>query len=173
MSHSFNRNIMIVIVFISVSAFFIFGCKQEIAAGPPAPDFSLKDLSGKTVTLKEYRGSVVVLDFWATWCPPCRAAIPELVEIQAKYKDKKLVILGIAMDDPHRITNEYLKSFAEKLKINYTVLRYDLKVLEDYFGAESPALPTLYIIDRKGQVRDKQVGFDPGFFKASVEKLLK
>jgi cytochrome c biogenesis protein CcmG, thiol:disulfide interchange protein DsbE len=173
MSHRLNSRFIIGIIFISTLAISVFGCKSEIAAGPTAPDFSLNDLAGKTVTLKQYRGSIVVLDFWATWCPPCRAAIPELVEVQEKYKDKKLVVLGISMDDPHKATNEYLRAFSEKLKINYPVLRFDLKVVESYFGNDMPALPTLYIIDRNGQVRDKQVGFDADFLKGAVERILK
>ncbi|SPD73895.1 Thiol-disulfide isomerase-like protein [uncultured Desulfobacterium sp.] len=161
------------LIFVSVLAFTIFGCKSDIAAGPAAPDFSLKDLSDKTVTLKQYRGSIVVLDFWATWCPPCRAAIPELVAMQEKYRDKKLAVIGISMDDPRKVTNEYLRSFSEKFNINYIILRFDLKVVEDYFGAQAPALPTLYIIDRDGQVRDKLVGFDPDALQSAVERLLK
>jgi cytochrome c biogenesis protein CcmG, thiol:disulfide interchange protein DsbE len=173
MYHRLNSSFISMIIFLSTFGFFIFGCKSEIAAGPSAPDFSLNDLAGKTVSLKQYRGSIVVLDFWATWCPPCRAAIPELVEIQERYKDKKLVVLGISMDDPHTVTNEYLRAFSEKLKINYPVLRFDLKVVESYFGTEMPALPTLYIIDRNGQVRDKQVGFNADFLKGAVERILK
>jgi cytochrome c biogenesis protein CcmG/thiol:disulfide interchange protein DsbE len=172
MFYGLNSRFIIRIIFLSALAISVFGCNKEIAAGPPAPDFSLNDLAGKTVTLKQYRGSIVVLDFWATWCPPCRAAIPELVAMQKKYKDKKFVVLGISMDDPHKVTNEYLRAFSEKLKINYPVLRFDLKVLANYFGTEMPALPTLFIIDRNGLVRDKQVGFDADFFRGAVERLL-
>jgi peroxiredoxin len=172
MFYGLNSRFIIRIIFLSALAISVFGCNKEIAAGPPAPDFSLNDLAGNTVTLKQYRGSIVILDFWATWCPPCRAAIPELVTMQKKYKDKKFVVLGISMDDPHKVTNEYLRAFSEKIKINYPVLRFDLKVLENYFGTEMPALPTLFIIDRNGLVRDKQVGFDADFLEGAVERLL-
>lgn len=150
---------------------FCFGCQKEVGAGPKAPDFSLPDLSGKTVTLKQYRGSVVVLDFWATWCPPCRASIPELVKLQEKYKDKGLVILGITTDDKGKVNNAYLQSFCEKFKINYSILRYDIKVIQDYFGNQAPALPTMYVIDREGQVRDKFEGFSDDALKNSLERL--
>jgi len=161
-----------IVGFISVFL-FSFGCQKEVAAGPKAPDFSLPDLSGKTVTLEQYRGSVVILDFWATWCPPCRASIPELVKLQDKYKDKGLVILGISTDDQRKVNNEYLRSFCEKFKINYRVLRYDYKVIEAYFGNQAPAIPTMYVIDREGQVRDKFVGFTPEDLQKSLDKLFK
>ncbi len=151
--------------------FFSFGCQEEVGAGPKAPDFSLPDLSGKTVTLKQYRGSVVVLDFWATWCPPCRASIPELVELQKKYKDNGLVILGISTDDTRKVDNAYLRAFCEKFKINYAILRFDLDVIDAYFGREAPAIPTLYVIDRVGQVRDKFQGFSPDALEKSLKRL--
>jgi len=160
-----------------VGLFLVFslssGCQHEAGAGPQAPDFSLPDLSGKTVTLKQHRGKVVVLDFWATWCPPCRASIPELAKMQDKYRDKGLVVLGISTDDKRKASDEYLQSFCKKLKINYVVLRYDYKVIEDYFGLQAPSLPTVYVIDREGRVRDKLVGHEPGALEKSLERLFK
>ncbi len=150
-----------------------FGCQKEVGAGPQAPDFSLPDLSGKTVTLKQYRDNVVILDFWATWCPPCRASIPELVKLQERYKDKGLVVLGISTDDQRKVNNEYLRSFCEKFKVNYKILRYDFKVIEAYFGRQAPSLPTMYVIDRQGQVRDKFVGHDPEGLQKSIAGLCK
>ena len=152
---------------------FLFGCNNEVGAGPMAPEISLKDLSGNEVTLKKYRGSVVLLDFWASWCPPCRAAIPELVDLQEKYKKRGLVILGISLDNPKRVNDEYLKAFGERFKINYPLMRYNLDVVENYFGRQAPSLPTIYVIDRAGQVRDMIEGFDPDALKNSVESLIK
>ena len=151
---------------------FILACQKEVGAGPVAPDFSLKNLSSQRVTLKQYRGNIVILDFWATWCPPCRASIPELIKLQDKFKKKGLVILGISMDDPRRADNQYIQSFCEKFKVNYMVLRYNSNVLESYFGRQAPALPTMYVIDREGIVRDKHVGFSSDALQKSLERLL-
>ena len=137
-----------------------------------APDFSLSDLSGNITSLAKHRGRVVLLDFWATWCPPCRGAIPELVKLQKKYRDKGLVILGISMDDPRRLSDKDLRAFGERFKINYAILRCNAKVVEDYFERQAPALPTLIVIDRKGKIRDKQVGFNLVALQKSLEKFL-
>lgn len=152
---------------------FTFGCQKDVGAGPAAPDFSLPDLSGKMVTLKQYRGKIIILDFWATWCPPCRAAIPELVKLQKKYRDRGLIVLGISVDDKRSVDNAYLRSFGKQFNINYSILRYNLKVIEAYFGREAPALPTIYVIDRQGQLRDKFVGFNPDGVRNSLERLFK
>ena len=152
---------------------FNMGCQQEVDARPMAPDFSLSDLSGNVITLKQYRGQVVLLDFWATWCAPCRMSIPELANLHEKYEDRGLVILGISIDDPSQAPDAYIKSFQENLKINYTVLRFNNKVIADYFRNESMAIPTLFVIDREGMIRDKFVGFNPGVLEKSVVGLLK
>ena len=144
------------------------GCQSDANSSPAAPDFSLSDLSGQMISLKEHRGQVVLLDFWATWCPPCRLSIPELVALQEKYKDKGFVVIGVSLDDPAQFTDAYLQSFMEKNKINYKVLRFNKKVLVDYFAFESPAIPTMFIIDRKGRIRDKIVGFRPKVLKKSL-----
>jgi len=151
---------------------FLFGCHNEIGQGPLAPDFNLKDLGGKKITLGQYRGKVVLLDFWATWCPPCRATIPELIDLQDKYKKEGLVIMGISMDDPRRVNNEKLLAFVEKFKINYLILRYNSNLIENYFGRQAPSLPTIYVIDREGQVRDKIVGHNPEAIRKSLQGLL-
>ena len=156
-----------------LACFFLdFGCKKDVGAGPVAPDFSLSDLSGKVHTLSKYKGNVVILDFWATWCPPCRMSIPELVKLQEKFKDKGLVILGVSMDDPWQTTNKYLQAFKEKFKINYATLRYDQKVIRDYFGYKSPVIPTMFIIDREGRIRDKHEGYRPGAIEKSLRGVL-
>lgn len=173
MHYHLNCRLTIRLIMLLSLSFFLFGCKNEVGAGPMAPDFSLKDLSGKEVTLKQYRGSVVILDFWASWCPPCRAAIPELVGLQEKYKKKGLVILGISLDNPKRVNDKYLQAFGERFKINYPIMRFNLDVVENYFGRQAPSLPTMYVIDREGQVRDRIEGLDPDALNKSVESLIK
>ncbi len=135
-----------------------------------APDFTLKDLSGKDVSLKDFQGKVVLVDFWATWCPPCRNSIPELVGLQERYRDQGLVIIGISLDDPVKADDRFLIAFKKENRINYPILRGGgiFRVVEDYFGDEKLGIPTMYIIDRKGVIVDRHVGFIPGVLEDSL-----
>ncbi len=161
-------------VFICLFLFLLlYGCNKEVDALQTAPDFRLKDLNGGTVSLNQHRGQIVLLDFWATWCAPCRLSIPELVEVQKKYGDQGVVILGISMDDPQMFPDHYLLAFKDKYKMNYTILRGDQKVAMEYFGTMNMAIPTLFIINRKGKIVDKHVGYAPGAVERSLKKLLK
>jgi cytochrome c biogenesis protein CcmG/thiol:disulfide interchange protein DsbE len=159
-----------------ISAVFVVlvitGCQPSAESGPVAPDFSLLDLSDQNVSLSHFRGKVVLLDFWATWCPPCRMSIPELIRLQDKYRDDGLEILGISLDDPQDGLSRYLNEFKEKFKINYRILRFNGKVMQDYFGMESPAIPTMFVIDRDGKIKEKIVGFDPKTLNRSLARLL-
>ncbi|MCP4683139.1 MAG: TlpA family protein disulfide reductase [Desulfobacterales bacterium] len=159
---------------VAILSFFLFcfGCEKDVGAGPVAPDFSLPDLNGRMKTLSQHRGQVVLLDFWATWCPPCRMSIPFLIKMQKKYAEKGFIVLGISADDPRRATDTSLKDFKKKYKINYPVMRYKQKVLNDYFFYGSMSLPTMFIIDREGRIRDKIIGFDPDHIARALEKLL-
>jgi peroxiredoxin len=138
-----------------------------------APDFTLKDLSGNMVSLKDYRGKIVLVDFWATWCVPCRKSIPELVELRKKYKGKEWVILGLSIDDPNSWDDKYVADFAKKrLKINYRILRADKKVIEVYLGTKPVGIPILFVIDKEGVIVDKVIGHEPGAAERSLKKLL-
>jgi len=148
------------------------GCQSKVDALQDAPDFSLKDVNGKDVTLSQFKGRIVVLDFWATWCPPCRMSIPELVGLQKEFRGRGLVVIGVSLDDPAQASNLFLKAFMEKFDMNYAVLRYDMKVMKDYFGTETPAIPTMFLIDREGKIRNKIVGYRHGILKKSIEALL-
>jgi cytochrome c biogenesis protein CcmG, thiol:disulfide interchange protein DsbE len=135
-----------------------------------APDFTLLDLSGKSVSLSQYLGKIVILDFWATWCPPCRMSIPELVQLQDKYKKKGLIVLGISVDSTDT-KNDYLSAFKEKYKINYAVLRVDDKTIEKYFGRSEVSIPALFIVNREGMVVDMHSGYSPGAVEKSLIKI--
>ena len=161
-----------ILVFFCLSI-MIAGCQKEVEAGPTAPDFSLSSLAGQTVTLEQYRGKVVLLDFWATWCPPCRMTIPLLIKLQEKYRDEGLVILGISIDDPRQISNNDLKYFKKMTKINYPVLRFNDKVMQDYFAGERVSVPTMFVVDRNGKIRDKIVGYAPDPLEKSLAAVIK
>jgi peroxiredoxin len=117
-------------------------------------DFTLKDPAGANVKLSDYKGKVVLLNFWATWCGPCKVEIPEFVEAYSKYRDKGFVILGVlSQDDPPQ---QELQAFMSEFKMNYPVMREHTQ-LEESLG-ELWALPTSFVIDRKGQVCSKHMG---------------
>jgi peroxiredoxin len=149
------------------------GCEKSVEAGPLAPDFSLLDISGQTVSLEQYRGSVVLLDFWATWCGPCRMTIPLLSKLHEQYKDKGLVILGVSVDDPQMIKDKDLLYYKKMSQINYPLLRFNQKLMEDYFSGEQMAIPTMFVIDRNGRIRDKLVGFQPENLEKSLASVVK
>ncbi len=113
----------------------------------PAPNFSLKDADGRTVQLTDYRGKVVLLNFWATWCGPCRIEIPWFVEFERKHKDQGFAVIGISMDEDGW---QAVKPFMAQESINYRVLLGDDAVAQAYGGVES--LPTTFIIDREGRI---------------------
>ena len=117
-------------------------------------NFTLKDPNGADVRLSDYKGKVVLLNFWATWCGPCKVEIPEFVEAYSKYRDRGFVILGVlSEDDP---TPQDLKAFASEFKMNYPILRANPE-LEAAFGSLW-ALPTSFIIDRQGSICTKHMG---------------
>jgi thiol-disulfide isomerase/thioredoxin len=151
---------------------FIYGCEKDVEALQTAPDFTLRELNGDSVTLEEYRGNIVLVDFWATWCAPCRLSIPELVEIQKKYGDQGVVVLGISMDDPQMFSDTYILAFKETFKMNYPILRADQKVAMDYFGTENMAIPTLFVVNREGKLTDKIVGYVPRAVENSLKRVL-
>ena len=157
---------------IFVLLFILFGCQSKVDALQEAPDFSLKDVNGDTISLSQFRGRIVLLDFWATWCPPCRMSIPELAALQKKFRDQGVVILGVSLDDPVQASDLFLKAFMEKFSMNYHVLRYDAKIMQDYFGSENPAIPTVFVIDREGKIRNKIVGYRHSVLEKSIDALL-
>ncbi len=121
--------------------------------GVEAPNFSLLALDGQKVKLSDYRGKAVLLNFWATWCPPCKVEMPWFVDLQKQYGKDGLVILGVAMDDSEPAT---IAKFASDLGVNYTVLLGTDKVSDDYGDVQY--LPTTFFIGRNGAIVDKLTG---------------
>ena len=129
-----------------------------------APDFTLKDTADNEHSLYDYRGNIVLVNFWATWCPPCAVEIPHLVELYNKYKEKRFVILGLSLDtDPQKI-----KPFVKKKEMEYPVLLEARKLIKTY---AIKGIPTAYLIDKDGSIVNKFVGYTPGAEK-DIEKLI-
>ena len=121
---------------------------------PDAPDFFLKDLNGNEVTLDDFKGKVLFVNFWATWCPPCREEIPGFVEAYAVYHEKGMEILGISLD---RQGVYVVKKFAEKYEVNYPIALGTQQLVQDYQPGQY--IPTTIIIDREGKIRHRHVGY--------------
>ena len=135
---------------------------------PAAPDWQLRDVNGKPVNLAEFKGRLVVLNFWATWCPPCRQEIPGFVALQRKYQDKGLVIIGVSLDQRGP---GVVKPFIGRFGVNYPVVMGNEQIVSDYGGVE--AIPTTFIIDRQGKVVTVHQGFtDNATFEAEIRSLL-
>jgi thiol-disulfide isomerase/thioredoxin len=133
----------------------------------PAPDLKVKDLDGKELSLQAYKGKVVLLNFWATWCGPCRAEIPSLIRIQEEYKDR-LQIIGIEVDDDDA---EQIRAFVKSKGINYPVAMATVPLRLAYGGIG--ALPTLFVIDPASKIVQKHVGlFDPALYEIEARALL-
>lgn len=134
-----------------------------------APDFTLVNVEGKNVSLSDYKGKVVIIDFWATWCGPCRRGIPDLVELQKEYKDN-LAVIGISLDQENTKAN--VPGFVTNMKINYPIVYTNDKVINDYGGIN--AIPTTFIIDKDGNIVKKLVGLYPkNVFEKQLDELLK
>ena len=132
-----------------------------------APAFKVKDLEGKEITLDAYKGKVVLLNFWATWCGPCRAEIPSLIELQTKYKDQ-IQILGMNVDDDDETQ---VRAVVQGEGINYPVAITPVDVRIEYGGIS--ALPTVFMINTEGRVVQKHVGlFNPALYETEVRALL-
>ena len=138
------------------------------ANGTMAPDFTLTTLDGKDVTLSSLKGKAVMVNFWATWCEPCKIEMPWLVELQDKYRKDGFEIVGVAMDDSD---NKEIATFAKKMNVNYTILKGSEKVADLYGGLDG--LPTNFFLDRNGKVIDSFKGLrSESVIVADIQKAL-
>lgn len=117
-----------------------------------APEFQVEDLNGRTISLASLEGKVVIIDFWATWCPPCRLEIPVLNDLQARYGKRGLEIIAISLDE----TVDEIRAFMKQTPLNYTVVHGDEAIMARFGGIV--ALPTTFFLDRRGSVRQQHVG---------------
>lgn len=150
-------------VFWSVAAFL-----EAKAAAAPAPDWTLNDPDGKTVRLSDFKGKVVILDFWATWCPPCRAEIPGFVALQKKYGAQGLTIVGISLDTAGP---SVAKPFIRRLGMNYPIVIGDETIADKYGGVS--VIPTTFVIARNGNIVASHQGFTSQTdFESEIRPLL-
>jgi peroxiredoxin len=139
------------------------------AVGQPTPEFSLKDGNGQTVHIADYKGKVVLLDFWATWCGPCKVEIPWFIDFERQFKDQGFAVLGVSMDeDGWSVVKPYVKD----RQMNYRILLGDDKVSTAYGGLD--ALPTTLLISREGKIASVHEGVSMGKeeFKNAIAQLL-
>ncbi|MBA4373511.1 MAG: hypothetical protein C0402_11700 [Thermodesulfovibrio sp.] len=143
----------------------------SVAPGSNAPEFTAKDLSGQNISLSGLAGRVVVLEFWATWCPPCRSTIPDLVALQEKYRDRNVTVLAVSVDEGSNLTAK-LQDFARENKINYSILLGSEIITQTY---KVRNIPVLFLIDKTGKIVSQHVGAIEDFagtVSSQVEKLL-
>jgi cytochrome c biogenesis protein CcmG/thiol:disulfide interchange protein DsbE len=134
-----------------------------------APDFTLKDADGKTVKLSDYKGKVVLLNFLATWCGPCKIEIPWFIEFQKTYKDKGFTVIGVSVDDEGW---EIVKPYLASKQVNYPVVVADEAVNTMYGGIES--LPTTFVIDKDGKIANTHIGLvSKKEYESDIEQLLR
>jgi peroxiredoxin len=144
-----KRFVVLSIVAIALLA----GCTDRVAqSNTMASDFSLKDMSGKTVRLSDYKGKVVLLEFWASWCPPCRASVPGLEKLHNAYKDKGLVLLAVSMDEGG---GDEVRSFIRESGITYTVLKGTEDVAMKY---EVRSIPMMLVLNKEGRIAKRYLG---------------
>lgn len=160
-----------------VIAFLVFSpaaCKKKeagVEAGPPSignitPDFTSKDVNGNTVRLSDYRGKVVLIEFWATWCGPCRELTPVLNKIYEKYKDKGFVILALASED-----RDTVKDYIKEHRVKYPVLTATMETIKQYGII---GIPVSFLINKEGTIVSRHM-YTPDFVEeltTEIEKLL-
>jgi len=134
---------------------------------PPAPDFTVSSIDGRTIKLSSLKGKVVLIDFWATWCGPCVYEIPGFIKLYDKYNEKGLEIIGLSVDRDRKAVVDFVK----KRGVNYTVAFADGEIQENYGGIRG--IPTTFFVDREGRIAKHVVGArGEAFFENEIIKLL-
>lgn len=141
----------------------------KAAAAEKAPAFTLKSLAGETVSLSDLKGNVVFIDFWATWCPPCRISMPSVERLHVDYKDRPVRVLGVSIDEDV----DALRAFVKKKGTPYPVLMDSDSAVASAYGADG--IPHFVVVDKEGRLVDQWSGFAPGFsddWRKTIDRLL-
>ncbi len=174
MENSVKRSPLVLVVVAFVVALMLYvgyhkargaGLTSHLTTSSVAPDFTLESLDGKSVRLSDLRGKAVLLNFWATWCGPCKIEMPWFVDFQKQYGSEGLQIVGVAMDDASKAD---IAKFAQDMGVNYPILIGKESVGDQYGGV--PALPESFVISRDGKIMDKIIGLRG---KAEIEDSIK
>ncbi|MCD6166025.1 TlpA family protein disulfide reductase [bacterium] len=151
MSHLCRCGKLLISIFLMLMGFLSTGCGNDRQR--KAPDFVLKSLDNREVSLSSLKGNVMLLNFWATWCGPCRMEIPDLIQLEKTYHEKGLRVIGIVLGSG---SAESVMKFAQRYGINYMILMGNNKVTEAYGGIRG--VPTTFLIDRQGNIQKFYVG---------------
>ncbi|UCC12202.1 MAG: TlpA family protein disulfide reductase [candidate division WOR-3 bacterium] len=157
------------VAFILIGIMIVLACKsgERAASSGFQNDFTLESIDGESYTLSELKGNVIIVDFWATWCPPCRNSIPALIKLYDKYHARGFMILGISTEDINT-----LREFRDAQQIPYPILSATNEVVKVY---EVTAIPKMFFFDKTGAVRKTQTGYSPELepqFDRLVDSLL-
>lgn len=145
-------------------------CSKKTEDLSQAPDFTLRTLNGQVITLSQLKGKVVLLDFWATWCGPCRESVPHLVQLYRNYQERGFELIGMSKDHSEDI--ELVRKFIKRMEVPYPIIMAPDEVARKY---RVTGLPTAVLIDRKGVIRQRIVGFNSAIgqkIDAMVEELI-
>ncbi len=165
MKATFHLSIVLGIMLV-VNSFNVFAKPADGSA----PDFTLKSASGENLRLQEHRGDVVMLNFWASWCGPCRQEMPYLEEIYKKYKKFGFTILAVNVDEDSTLANQFLSD----MDITFPILYDNTNKVSELYNVE--AMPTTVIIDRNGKKRFLHLGYQPGFeehYRDEIKRLIR
>ena len=163
------RNLVVLLLPVSLIICLNLVVEKSYSKDDKGIDFVFNDLNDKPLRLSDFRGKAVLVDVWATWCPPCREEIPGFINLYKKYKDKGLEIIGISVDQGGK---NIVKTFTKKFKVNYHIVIGDPRKVIKIFGPIR-GIPTTFLIDEKGMIKNKYIGYcSEEVFEEDIKKLL-